>query len=117
MNIIERLPEGTSPKFSRIKVYSLNFPIRYQYQARNFGFSLGPILNFNAYASIKTKYKLDGDKKKEMAKNIHPTPITVDFMGTISTPIMDFYVKYSPCNVLQSDYGLKFKSLSIGFMF
>ena len=117
MNIIERLPEGTSPKFSRIKVYSLNFPIRYQYQARNFGFSLGPILNFNTYASIKTKYKLDGNKTKEMAKNIHPTPITVDFMGTISTPIMDFYVKYSPCNVLQSDYGLKFKSLSIGFMF
>ena len=38
-------------------------------------------------------------------------------MGTISTPIIDFYVKYSPFNVLKSDYGLKFKTLSIGFMF
>lgn len=47
----------------------------------------------------------------------HPTPVTVDFMGTVSTPIIDFYVKYSPFNVLKSDYGLKFKTLSIGCMF
>ena len=98
-------------------MFSLNFPIRYQYQGRRFGFSLGPVLNFNTYSSIKTKYKLDGHKYKEKYKNAHPTPVTVDFMGTVSTPIIDFYVKYSPFNVLKSDYGLKFKTLSIGFMF
>ena len=38
-------------------------------------------------------------------------------MGSVSTQIIDFYVKYSPFNVLKSDYGLKFKTLSIGFMF
>lgn len=56
MNVLERLPEGASPNFSRVKVFSLNFPIRYQYQGRRFGFSLGPVLNFNTYSSIKTKY-------------------------------------------------------------
>ena len=117
MNVLERLPEGASPNFSRVKVFSLNFPIRYQYQGRRFGFSLGPVLNFNTYSSIKTKYKLDGHKYKEKYKNAHPTPVTVDFMGTVSTPIIDFYVKYSPFNVLKSDYGLKFKTLSIGCMF
>lgn len=117
MNVLERLPEGASPNFSRVKVFSLNFPIRYQYLGRRFGFSLGPVLNFNAYSSIKTKYKIDGHKYKEKYKNVHPTPITVDFMGTVLTPIIDFYVKYSPFDVLKSDYGLKFKTLSIGFMF
>ena len=117
MNVLERLPEGVSPNFSRVKVFSLNFPIRYQYLGRRFGFSLGPVLNFNSYSSIKTKYKIDGHKYKEKYKNAHPTPITVDFMGTVLTPIIDFYVKYSPFDVLKSDYGLKFKTLSIGFMF
>lgn len=117
MNAIEPLPEGASPKFSRIKVFSLNFPIRYQYQARNWGFSLGPVFNFNTSSSIKTKYKLNGEKHKEKESNVHPQFFTVDFMGTIDTPIITFYVKYSPCNVLQSDYGLKFKSLSLGFLF
>lgn len=74
MNVLERLPEGASPNFSRIKVFSLNFPIRYQYQGRRFGFSLGPVLNFNTYSSIKTKYKLDGHKYKEKYKNAHPRP-------------------------------------------
>lgn len=117
MNVLERLPEGASPNFSRVKVFSLNFPIRYQYLGRRFGFSLGPVLNFNTYSSIKTKYKIDDHKYKEKYKNVHPTPITVDFMGTVLTPIIDFYVKYSPFDVLKSDYGLKFKTLSIGFMF
>lgn len=74
MNVLERLPEGASPNFSRVKVFSLNFPIRYQYQGRRFGFSLGPVLNFNTYSSIKTKYKLDGHKYKEKYKNAHPSP-------------------------------------------
>lgn len=117
MNTIEQLPEGAKPKFSRIKVFSLNFPIRYQYQTRNFGFSLGPVVNFNTYASTKTRYKLNGSKYKEVDKKIHPTPITVDFMATLDTYWVSFYMKYSPCNVLKSDYGLKFKSLTVGVYF
>ena len=116
-NVIGKLPEGAEPKFSRVKVFSLNFPFRYHYRTKHFGFSLGPVININSYASVKTRYKLNGNKYKEKEKNIHPTPITLDFMGTITTPIVNFYVKYSPCNVLQADYGLTFRSFSIGVIF
>ena len=59
MNVLERLPEGASPNFSRIKVFSLNFPIRYQYQGRRFGFSLGPVVSVSAMlVSMRQKISL-----------------------------------------------------------
>lgn len=74
MNVLERLPEGASPNFSRVKVFSLNFPIRYQYQGRRFGFSLGPVLNFNTYSSIKTKYKLVATNTRRSTRTHTPRP-------------------------------------------
>ncbi len=108
------LPEGCDPKFSRIKVFSLTIPLRYHYYYKEWGFSLGPVLNFNTYASIKTRYRLNGEKQKEVYKDIHPSPFTIDFMGTVTTPVIDFYVKYAPCHVLNPSYGPKFHSLSFG---
>lgn len=35
-------------------------------------------------------------------------------MGTFVTPLMKFYVKYSPCNVLDTTYGPKIHSVSFG---
>ena len=110
-------PEGTNPKFSRIKVFSINVPMLFtqDFNKRgNFSLSLGPIVNFNTYASIKTRYKQDGGDFKKVTKGINQRPITVDFMAIVRNPILDFYVKYSPMDVLKSDRGPKFRSLSFG---
>lgn len=107
-------PEDSDPKFSRIKVFSVNFPLRYHYYHNDFGFSVGPVLNLNTYGSIKTKYLLHGGEFKDVSKNIHQTRFTVDFMATIYLKEISFYVKYSPNNVLETIYGPKFKSLSFG---
>ncbi len=37
-------------------------------------------------------------------------------MGTITTPVVNFYVKYNPCNILDTEYAPKFQSVSLGFM-
>ena len=114
---LDHYPAGSTPRFSRIKVFSINIPLRYQYEGRWIGFSLGPVINFNTYGSLKTRYKLDGHKVKDIDTNVRVSPVTVDFMGTLSSKgVPDFYFKYSPCNLLRDGYGPKFRTLSFGLM-
>ena len=66
------------------------------------GFDLGAIINFNTHASLKTRYKLDGESYKITDNNIHQTPVTVDFQASFQCKIIGIYVKYSPCNILET---------------
>lgn len=111
---IQPYPDDAHPKFSRVKVFSVNFPIRYHFNTKYFRVSLGPVINLNTYSSIKTRYTLNGEKVKDVSKDVRATPVTVDFMGTLYFRGLEFYVKYSPCNVIKSSYGPKFHSLSFG---
>ncbi len=113
--VLSDYPEGADIQFSRIKVFSLMVPLMYNQRIyRNISFSVGPVLNFNTYASLKTRYKLDGEKTKEMDKNLHQSPVTIDLMARFSFRVVGLYVKYSPCNVLHTDFGPKFNALSAG---
>ena len=118
---VEGYPNGSNPKFSRIKVLSLTVPFQYHYylKGNSFikGFSFGPVLNFNTYSSIKTRYSVNGEKQKEFAKDLHKNPVTVDFMVKLRMKYFGIYAKYSPCNVLDTTYGPKFKSVSFGVYF
>jgi hypothetical protein len=111
---VEKFPLEYEPKFSRIKVFSLTGTLRYQHDfGDGFSIGFGPVVNFNTYASIKTRYKLLGDKIKHTEKNIHQRPITIDWMLNMSVADFPFYVKYSNDDVLK-DGGVKFRSLSFG---
>ena len=111
---VERYPLEFEPKFSRIKVFSLTATLRYEHDfGHGFAIGFGPIVNFNTYASIKTRYKLLGDKVKHMEKNISQRPITIDWMLNMRVANFPFYVKYSNDNVLK-DGSIKFRSLSFG---
>ena len=108
--------ENVRPKFSRVKVFSLQMPLLYRYKFnRNFSFSVGPVLNLNLHSSLKTRYKIDGQKYKDTDNDARVNPVTVDIMSIIETPVLDLYIKYSPCNVLKTDFAPKFQSLSLGF--
>lgn len=107
-------PEGASPQFSRLKVFSLTVPVRYHFVSKFFGFSLGPVVNFNTHSSLKTRWKADGMKIKDTSNNAHVKPVTVDLMATLDTPVCNFYFKYSPCDLIKNGYGLQFKTLSFG---
>lgn len=112
---ITKYPEGAQPKWSRIKVFSVNFPILYQYTTKNVGFAFGPVVNLNTYGSLKTRYTVNGEKYKDTFTKVHLTPVTVDFMATVYLRhCLNFYVKYSPCNIIEDGYGPKFKTLSFG---
>lgn len=111
-------PEGAEIDFSRIKVFSLTVPFSYTYRFNDdFNIKLSAILNFNTYASIKTRYVLNGEKKKEIYKNIHQTPVSVDFRLGFNWKEVGIYAKYSPCKVLDTTYGPSFQGFSTGFTF
>ena len=102
-------------QFSRIKVFSLQVPLLYRYRiGSGFSLSVGSILNLNLHSSLKTRYKINGEKFKETCNDANVNPVTLDFMGIVSTPLVSMYVKYSPCNVLKSAHAPKFQSLSVG---
>ncbi len=110
-------PEGADIQFSRIKVFSWAIPIMFTHETKNnFNFSVGAIVNFNTHASLKTRYKLEGQAYKLTDNNIHQTPVTVDIQASIGYKSVGFYVKYSPCKVLDTAYGPEFTALSVGLV-
>lgn len=117
---VENYPEGADIEFSRIKTFSVTVPALIEWQSprgrNSYFFSAGAIVCLNTYGSVKTRYKLEGKKYKEFDKNIHENPLTVDF--TVMAGIRGFgaYFKYSPCNVLQTDYGPRFSAMSAGLL-
>lgn len=112
---LDGYPGGADIQFSRIKVFSMTFPLRYRYNfTKKFSASLAAILNVNSYASVKTRYKLDGRSIKEFDKNIHQKPVTLDLMASVCCSAFGIYAKYSPCDVLNSAFGPSFRSFSAG---
>ena len=111
---IEKYPLEVSPKFSRIKVFSVTGTLRYEHDfGKGFALGFGPVVNFNTYASIKTRYKMYGDEHKIVDKHIRQRPITVDWMLNARIADLPVYCKYSNNDVLK-DGGLKFRSFSFG---
>lgn len=108
-------PEGTDPKFSRLKVFAITMPVMFnQSFGKGFSLSAGAVVNFNTHASMKTKYVEGGNDIAIANSNIHQRKVTVDLMGRIGFKAISYYIKYSPMSVLNTAFGPDFKSLSTG---
>ena len=107
-------PQGSKPKFSRVKTFSINVPLLYSHKFdRDWGIGLGGVFNWNTYASIKTEFKQDGGTHKFVDKKIGQRKFTVDAMAVLYNPLFDLYVKYSPQDVLKEP-GVNFSALTVG---
>ena len=117
----ENFPQGYESDFSRIKVFSINFPLMWKYRTKKMTFGLGPVINLNTYASIKNKYwDTDGKKHKDVYKHIHQNPITVDIMAEVNIHNwFGIYGKFSPISMFSSTYGdaINFSPVSFGVIF
>lgn len=113
--VLADYPEGADVKFSRLKVFSWTMPFMLNYDiTRKIEVRFGPVVNFNTYASLKTRYTLNGEKIKETAKDIHQNRVTVDLMAMFSVGSIGIYAKYAPCKVLNSEFGPDFRGFSAG---
>lgn len=113
-------PDGAEADFSRIKVFSLTFPFRYSYNfgsGRKWNVNVAAILKVNTYASLKTRYSLDGRDYKEFSKDIRQKPVSVDLMAGFGWKFLGVYVKYDPCRVLNKAFTPRFNALTTGLTF
>ena len=49
-----------------------------------------------------------------MAKDLHQNRVTVDLLATFGVGSIGVYAKYSPCKVLNTDFGPDFRGFSAG---
>ena len=75
------------------------------------------LVNFNTRGRINTRFALEGELVKEKLKDINIAPVTVDFKAELNFRFVGLYFKYSPCNVLNSNFGPEFKPMSAGLLF
>lgn len=109
--------EEVSKQSSRIKTFAWLVPITYKRNLfSKLWLNVGAVLNFNSYASVKTKYRIGDIKHEHFNDNIRQNVVTCDVMAGLSYSGFGLYVKYSPCNVLKESTGLKFQSLTAGII-
>ena len=112
---LENYPENAEIDFSRVKLFHLSFPLSFSYALGKTGYAdIAVIPNLNTYASIKTRYKLDGDRQKDFNKKIHHNTTTVDFRLALYWKNLGCYFKYNPVNVFNTTYGPKFQTFTTG---
>ncbi len=111
---------GERGRFSRLKIFSLQFPLLYSLSIPSTSLYLkcGPIFNFNTYGSLKTVYDdADGNRCEDFTKDISPRRFTVDLFGSLTfNKGIGFYVRYSTAGVMRAP-GLNFTPLTVGVMF
>ena len=108
-------PAVSVPKVSKIRVFSLNLPVRYSFSfGGGFGFTLGPVVNLNTGSSIINKYSINGEKQKDKYKNAHCNIVTVDAMFQLTLRYFSLYAKYSPMNAMDRKYWPEFTTWTFG---
>lgn len=105
-------------KRSRLKVFSLSFPALWHFTfANKHSLVVGPIVNINTHASVKTVVTNGNTDAEEYVSgsSIGRRIITVDAYGAINIlGGVSAYVRYSPMNVLKEGRGPRLKPLSFG---
>ncbi|MBD5224359.1 MAG: hypothetical protein HDS68_00095 [Bacteroidales bacterium] len=111
-------PDGSIPKSSRIKIFSLGIPLLATQQiSKNITLSGGAILNFNTHASLLTKYTSpEGNAISESATSIHHRRVSVDYFASLSWKWVGLYVRYSPHSVLMGCGSPHFNPMSAGII-
>lgn len=114
-------PEGTKARYSRLKVFSLQMPLLYEWSIpkSQLKLKLGPILNFNTYSSLKGVYEdYMGNRSGIFTKKFERNPTTLDLFGAISySNALGIYVRYSPMKVLKESSPINFTPFTIGIGF
>lgn len=107
-------------RFSRIKIFSVQFPLLWTktFKRRNGlrpGLGFGAIFNCNAHGSVKTSWKDEGGKNRNISSdNIGQRRFTIDIYGQLRLGDVGVYVRYSPYKILTRTQLLDYRPLSVG---
>ena len=108
-------PANASSKYSSVRTLGIIIPILFtQDLGKDFSFSVGPVVNFNAWGWVNRDYDLGDDNYDVSTRKIGQRPVTVDIMGIIDYDGLGIYCKYSPMSVFKKDSGPEFRSITLG---
>ncbi len=114
-------PEGVDVKSTNLKVFSLQLPLMYEWKIPKSWLKLkvGPILNFNTYASLKGIYEdKAGNECEYFTKDFDCRDMTVDFFGCLSYHnALGIYVRYSPMKMMKTGSPINFTPFTVGVSF
>ncbi|MDE6683152.1 MAG: hypothetical protein K2J87_06985 [Muribaculaceae bacterium] len=110
--------DGGRGKGSRIKFFSIQFPLLYEYAIPKSSVTIkaGPIFNLNTYASVKTDFFNENGNQTSYSSHLSSQRLfTVDLFANISfCRLVGIYFRYSPLRVLNTDEGINFHPLTLG---
>lgn len=121
---ISQYPEGVEPRLSRIKIFSVQFPLLYG-QKLPFGIfndkmtlRFGPIFNFNSHASVLTAWRGDKVSTEYKVNGINVRPFTIDAFASLHLwGFVSLYARYSPYYALTGHKQPNFHQFSTGILF
>lgn len=114
---------ATNTESSRIKVFSVGIPFTYGFNfPHNWRADVSATLLFNTHATAQSNYSIADTEQgvthhvKERYDDIHQHPVSVDLKAQVQWRGIGLYVKYSPCDVLDTSFGPKFSAVTTGLV-
>ena len=117
---LHNYPDGTVALNSTLKIFSLGIPVLYSFDIPKVytKFTVGPVINFNTYSSLKTNYlNAEGNKIREFKKDLGQKKVTFDIFGSLSWDGFGLYMRYSPIKSMKSFSDVNFTPMTLGFIF
>ncbi len=121
---VGQYPDDVEGRFSRLKIFSMRFPVYYIHYFRgvkliggsNLGVRLEASFNYNSHGSLKTAWvDADGRDATYKTNSIGQRKFTVDFTATLKIlPWVGLYARYSPMEVLADGRGPSFRTFTTG---
>lgn len=114
---------ATNTESSRIKVFSVGIPFTYGFKfPHNWRADVSATLLFNTHATAQSNYSMADAEQgvthhvEERYNDIHQRPVSVDLKAQVHWRGIGLYVKYSPCDVLDTSFGPKFSAVTTGLV-
>lgn len=112
---LSKFPANAGSRYSAVKTLGIIVPLLFtQDLGKDVSFSVGPIVNFNAWGWVRNDYDIDDDNYDISTRKIGQRPVTVDIMGVFDYNGVGIYCKYSPMSVFKKDRGPEFRSVTLG---
>lgn len=89
-------PDGTIAQSSRLKIFSLQFPLMFtgRIPSTSLTIDVGPVFNLNTYGSVLTHYEDNlGNRYKDFTKHINKRLFTVDLFGSVTLKAVLEYMR------------------------
>lgn len=119
---VEQFGAGFIPTSSKLHALYTTYNLKYiQKIGKDFKVAFGPELmvarSVNRRRYISTKYTFEGNDMKDKQKDIRFNKVGINLVAAATYKgWLGVYCKYSPSNVLDSNFGPEFQSLSVGVM-